>query len=228
MKALSQLSLVVGQAVYLLIEMKWLKSMDLESLLQSNILLFSPIDICCITKFIGIFYHFNCSELRKQKDLEDYLCKALKIKLEPGGEISVLKDKGYVLTLDFLLKMIAIHERQQSGVPVVITGETGVGKTFLLETLSELYNFVQQQKLNQWREKLHEFLKTNECKTLKDRKSKIKLLLSGDTRIQTLENVYSWFQKMQAQYHIVELFPLIEFLPTEGKIPAHFNEEVLW
>ena len=36
--------------------------------------------------------------------------------------------------------MLEIHERFQCGIPVVIEGETGVGKTALLEMLSVLWN----------------------------------------------------------------------------------------
>ena len=46
----------------------------------------------------------------------------------------------YVMTLDFAVKMLTIHERRLCGIPVVIKGETGVGKTFLLEALSALWN----------------------------------------------------------------------------------------
>ena len=36
--------------------------------------------------------------------------------------------------------MLQIHERMESGIPVIIEGETGVGKTALLEMLSILWN----------------------------------------------------------------------------------------
>ena len=36
--------------------------------------------------------------------------------------------------------MLEIHERMKSGIPVIIEGETGVGKTALLEMLSLLWN----------------------------------------------------------------------------------------
>ena len=57
---------------------------------------------------------------------------ALKIKRDSDGLVPVLKDRGYVLTKDYLLKMIGIHERMQCGVPVIISGETGVGKTAII------------------------------------------------------------------------------------------------
>ena len=36
--------------------------------------------------------------------------------------------------------MLNIHERYECGVPAIIEGETGVGKTALIEMLSKLWN----------------------------------------------------------------------------------------
>ena len=36
--------------------------------------------------------------------------------------------------------MVNIHQRRSCGIPVIIEGETGVGKTALLEMLSILWN----------------------------------------------------------------------------------------
>ncbi len=44
--------------------------------------------------------------------------------------------------------MINIHERYMCGVPVIIEGETGVGKTKLIEMLSKLWN---QSHLLEWK-----------------------------------------------------------------------------
>ena len=44
--------------------------------------------------------------------------------------------------------MLNIHERYECGVPVIIEGETGVGKTALIEMLSTLWN---QSLLFQWK-----------------------------------------------------------------------------
>ena len=54
--------------------------------------------------------------------------------------LSLIDENNYVLTLDYTLKMININERYECGVPVIIEGETGVGKTELLEMLSKLWN----------------------------------------------------------------------------------------
>nr|XP_046270196.1 E3 ubiquitin-protein ligase rnf213-alpha isoform X2 [Scatophagus argus] len=47
-------------------------------------------------------------------------------------------DETYELTTDNILKMLAIHMRFRCGVPVIIMGETGCGKTRLIKFLCEL------------------------------------------------------------------------------------------
>ena len=47
-------------------------------------------------------------------------------------------DPTYELTTDNVLKMLAIHMRFRCGIPVVIMGETGCGKTRMVEFMSKL------------------------------------------------------------------------------------------
>ncbi|XP_077411767.1 E3 ubiquitin-protein ligase rnf213-alpha-like isoform X2 [Vanacampus margaritifer] len=47
-------------------------------------------------------------------------------------------DPTYELTTDNILKMLAIHMRFRCGIPVIIMGETGCGKTRLIKYLCEL------------------------------------------------------------------------------------------
>ena len=78
-------------------------------------------------------------DLGARKKLEELLAHALSF--ENSGTISkVIAEEEYVLTVDFLYKMIIIHERRMCRFPVVIVGETGVGMTKLLEFLSKLWN----------------------------------------------------------------------------------------
>ena len=84
-------------------------------------------------------YYF--SELKQRKVLDNILARGLELPLlTQQEELDVINKRNYVLTLDFALKMLNIYERFQSEIPVVIVGETGVGKTSLLEVLSELLN----------------------------------------------------------------------------------------
>ena len=44
--------------------------------------------------------------------------------------------------------MLNIHERRECGIPVIIEGETGVGKTALINMLSKLWN---HSLISKWR-----------------------------------------------------------------------------
>ena len=79
------------------------------------------------------------------------------------GKITLFDKSEYVLTLDYAIKMLNIHERFKCGVPVIIEGETGVGKTALVEMLSKLWN---QSLMSQWKkdkdeaiQSLHDWVK---------------------------------------------------------------------
>ena len=78
--------------------------------------------------------------------------------------ISLIDEKEYVMTLDYAVKMLSIHERRNCGIPVIINGETGVGKTFLLEMLSFLWNQSVLTAITQQRCKFQEIVE----KLLKD------------------------------------------------------------
>ncbi|XP_068605931.1 E3 ubiquitin-protein ligase rnf213-alpha [Brachionichthys hirsutus] len=62
----------------------------------------------------------------------DRICRVLGIQrpLDP--------DETYELTTDNILKILAIHMRFRCGIPVIIMGETGCGKTRLIKFLCEL------------------------------------------------------------------------------------------
>ena len=72
--------------------------------------------------------------------LDQYLSRALGLQ---SGRLTPIDEENYVLTPDYTIKMIAIHERHECGVPVVIRGETGVGKTALVNMLSRLWSHSQ-------------------------------------------------------------------------------------
>ena len=87
-------------------------------------------------------------QLNDRTLLDRYLSSALDVNLEliqaPDGSkqyrLSAIDNEKYVLTVDYAVKMLNIHERRMCGVPVVIEGETGVGKTALVQMLSVLWN----------------------------------------------------------------------------------------
>ncbi len=91
--------------------------------------------------------------------LDSLLSRALDVPLNKSGRLSIIDDCRYVLTLDFALKMLNVHERAQGGVPVIIEGETGVGKTALIEMLSRLWNYSLFSTWNVYKERIMEFIK---------------------------------------------------------------------
>lgn len=52
----------------------------------------------------------------------------------------IMKDKKFILTENFAYKIFHVHERKLTKLPLIIEGETGVGKTFLLNFYSSLLN----------------------------------------------------------------------------------------
>ena len=63
-----------------------------------------------------------------------------------------MKEKKVIVTRDFVRKMFHINERKECCMPVVIEGETGVGKTFLLDVLSSFWNESWHLQLNKQRQ----------------------------------------------------------------------------
>ena len=110
--------------------------------------------------------------------MDEYLAKALSLPLSEVTEVvqvgtdkmgkpikerqykrlKIIDDNNYVLTLDYTLKMINIHERRECGMPVIIEGETGVGKTELLKMLSKLWNYSWEVQWSKQKEELQTLL----------------------------------------------------------------------
>ena len=105
---------------------------------------------CCHTLFV--------SDLHTRQFLDKCLSRALNILLK-DGQLTAIDDENYVLTLDFTIKMLQIHERYECGEPVIIQGETGVGKTALIQMLSKLWNVSLDVELKRLKGRLLEFLK---------------------------------------------------------------------
>ena len=54
--------------------------------------------------------------------------------------------------------MLSIHERRECGIPVILEGETGVGKTALISMLSKLWNHALRDELRSLKDKIREML----------------------------------------------------------------------
>ena len=95
--------------------------------------------------------------MQTRKILDKYLSKALGVELK-DGRLKQIDEANYVLTLDYTLKMLNIHERYRCGVPVIIEGETGVGKTALVEMLSVLWNHSLLSSWSMEKGRIHDLL----------------------------------------------------------------------
>ncbi len=109
-------------------------------------------DSICTDRYFELHFHVQCflfiySNLRSKPFLHKCLSRALNIPLKEGC-VEVVEDSAYVLTVDYTIKMLNIHERYHCGIPVILEGETGVGKTALLEMLRSLWN---QSLFSRWR-----------------------------------------------------------------------------
>ncbi|XP_008588585.1 PREDICTED: E3 ubiquitin-protein ligase RNF213, partial [Galeopterus variegatus] len=76
-------------------------------------------------------FNVDFDKLPRHEKLER-LCMAL------GVQWPVDPDETYELTTDNMLKILAIEMRFRCGIPVIIMGETGCGKTRLIKFLSDL------------------------------------------------------------------------------------------
>ena len=95
------------------------------------------------------FYIPKPEELQQRATLDRFLSQALRIPLtqhEPDDSqrLSCIDDNRFVLTLDFTLKLLNIHERVACHIPCIIEGETGVSKT----ALTKMYTIMRNSSLN--------------------------------------------------------------------------------
>jgi len=86
------------------------------------------------------FFIPETREINKRDTLDRYLSQALTVPLNESGRLCCIDKHKFVLTLDFTVKLIYIHERIACGIPCVIEGETGVSKTVLTKMYSLLIN----------------------------------------------------------------------------------------
>eukprot|EP00731_Ephydatia_muelleri_P021727 Em0014g318a len=96
-------------------------------------------------------------EMNTREILDKYLSKALGVELK-DGRLKQIDEAKYVLTLDYTLKMLNIHEHYRCGVPVIIEGETGVGKSALVQMLSALWNHSLLDSWNTEKGRIHDLL----------------------------------------------------------------------
>ena len=96
--------------------------------------------------------------MNSRQILDSYLSRALNIPMQ-NDRLTAIDESNYVLTLDYTIKMLSIHERCRCRLPVIIQGETGVGKTALIKMLSKLWNHSLYCEWRMERSRLCQFLK---------------------------------------------------------------------
>eukprot|EP01047_Picozoa_sp_COSAG01_P012870 COSAG01_NODE_590_length_15129_cov_55.685895_2_plen_4125_part_01 len=82
---------------------------------------------------------YRTAEMNKEGRWAYYLARGLGFGSKGFEQVNqVLKKLKFVMVSDFCFKLLHIHERKLAQLSVVIEGETGVGKTFLLDCYSQL------------------------------------------------------------------------------------------
>lgn len=91
------------------------------------------------------------ADLEDRATLDRFLAQALDIPLQKRDDdtsfLSCVDEYGFILTLDFTMKLLSIHERIACSIPCIIEGETGVSKSALTKMYSFLRNSSIQSKL---------------------------------------------------------------------------------
>jgi hypothetical protein len=94
------------------------------------------------------------AKVAKREVLDKYLSQALNISLQRKDDGSLflqcIDDTGFILTLDFTIKLLLIHERVECQIPCILEGETGVSKTALTKMYSILRNSALREKAEAW------------------------------------------------------------------------------
>ena len=95
-------------------------------------------------------------DLQQRTTLDRYLAQALSLTLK-NGRIACIDNNNFILTLDFTMKLLSIHERVACRSPCVIEGKTGVSKTALTRMYAILRNSViEEQAKNETQQHLEE------------------------------------------------------------------------
>lgn len=72
------------------------------------------------------------SDLDQRETLDRFLSQALDVPLQTKDDgsqvLQCIDDNGFILTLDFTMKLLSIHERIACRIPCLMEGETGVSK----------------------------------------------------------------------------------------------------
>ncbi|CAB9513447.1 protein ligase RNF213 [Seminavis robusta] len=79
-------------------------------------------------------------QLQSPRFLCELLSKALDIPVSGSDCLNCVNNEGFIITVDFALKMLCLAERVSCRCPAILEGETGVSKTALTKMYSKLLN----------------------------------------------------------------------------------------
>ena len=86
--------------------------------------------------------HLQIPDFTKMKTNEEFL-EIIKNVIDSKDDIQKIKNKlgSYIFNEDNFFKMVQIILRLRAGIPVLIMGETGCGKTSLINAIAEINNY---------------------------------------------------------------------------------------
>ena len=79
----------------------------MKAFLKFHLSLIYILNVCLESNSISIYFN---SDLYSRELLDEYLSRALGVELEKG-RLTLIDDSDYVLTVDYTIKMLNIHER---------------------------------------------------------------------------------------------------------------------
>lgn len=84
------------------------------------------------------------ADLDQRSTLDRFLSQALDVPLQTQADgrqaLTCIDEHGFILTVDFTMKLLSIHERFACRIPCLLEGETGVSKSALTKMYSILLN----------------------------------------------------------------------------------------
>lgn len=98
-------------------------------------------------KFAPLLVLPAAEESRNRDVLDRYLVQAMAgLELDATGRVPEIDREGFILTIDFVAKMLNMYERMKCQLPCIMEGETGVSKTALTRMFSILINASVERK----------------------------------------------------------------------------------
>ena len=87
-------------------------------------------------------YNYSKFYLKKMKEIFEIENEIEEEKEDKKSLLSILQNRtqNYIITNDNFKKMVLLYGRIKANIPVIIMGETGCGKTLLIEKLNQILN----------------------------------------------------------------------------------------